>query len=99
MPPTLVGAAHLLFADRENGVPSQEAVRRTVEAVVGGRSWWGSRAGGPPGRGIRGDPGCPPESARSNQAPAPLNNVMTASGPVLTVAPMPRRRLQRPSKL
>jgi AcrR family transcriptional regulator len=33
--PTLVGAAHLLFADRENGVPSQEAVRRTVEAVVG----------------------------------------------------------------
>ncbi|MFI6662539.1 TetR/AcrR family transcriptional regulator [Streptomyces sp. NPDC050523] len=34
--PTLLGAAHLLFADRESGAPEREAVRRTVTAVVAG---------------------------------------------------------------
>ncbi|MCC3773383.1 TetR/AcrR family transcriptional regulator [Streptomyces sp. UNOB3_S3] len=34
--PTLVGAAHLLFADRESGPPDPEAVRRTVATVVAG---------------------------------------------------------------
>ncbi|MFF9621662.1 TetR/AcrR family transcriptional regulator [Streptomyces griseosporeus] len=34
--PTLTGAAHLLFADREGGTPGEEAVRRVVDAVVGG---------------------------------------------------------------
>lgn len=32
--PTLLGAAHLLFADRESGAPDRETVRRTVGAVV-----------------------------------------------------------------
>ncbi|MGW1216831.1 TetR family transcriptional regulator [Streptomyces sp. NPDC002499] len=34
--PTLLGAAHLLFADREAGPPERAAVRRTVTAVVAG---------------------------------------------------------------
>lgn len=34
--PTLLGAAHLLFADREAGPPDRAAVRRTVTAVVAG---------------------------------------------------------------
>ncbi|MFF4226711.1 TetR family transcriptional regulator [Streptomyces abikoensis] len=34
--PTLIGAAHLLFADRENAPPDPEAVRRTVATVVAG---------------------------------------------------------------
>lgn len=34
--PTLVGAAHLLFADRTSPPPPAAAVRRTVTAVVGG---------------------------------------------------------------
>jgi len=34
--PTLLGAAHLLYADREAGSPDTEAVRRVVTAVVAG---------------------------------------------------------------
>lgn len=34
--PTLVGAAHLLFADRTGPAPTAEAVRRVVVTVVGG---------------------------------------------------------------
>lgn len=34
--PTLIGAAHLLFADRTGPPPSPEDVRRTVGAVVAG---------------------------------------------------------------
>ncbi|MFF4160276.1 TetR/AcrR family transcriptional regulator [Streptomyces sp. NPDC001678] len=34
--PTLIGAAHLLFADRGGAPPDPEAVRRTVAAVVAG---------------------------------------------------------------
>ncbi|MGY6026957.1 TetR/AcrR family transcriptional regulator [Streptomyces spinosirectus] len=34
--PTLLGAAHLLYADRESGAPDRETVRRTVTAVVAG---------------------------------------------------------------
>ncbi|MFR0358896.1 TetR/AcrR family transcriptional regulator [Streptomyces sediminimaris] len=34
--PTLLGAAHLLHADREAGAPDRETVRRTVTAVVAG---------------------------------------------------------------
>ncbi|MGW3289394.1 TetR/AcrR family transcriptional regulator [Streptomyces sp. NPDC001002] len=34
--PILLGAAHLLFADREAGPPERAAVRRTVTAVVAG---------------------------------------------------------------
>ncbi|MFE7173376.1 TetR/AcrR family transcriptional regulator [Streptomyces sp. NPDC057616] len=34
--PTLLGAAHLLFADREAGPPDTETVRRTVAAVTAG---------------------------------------------------------------
>ena len=33
--PTLIGAGHLLFADREGPAPETEAVRRTVAAIVG----------------------------------------------------------------
>ncbi|OIJ66394.1 TetR/AcrR family transcriptional regulator [Streptomyces mangrovisoli] len=33
--PTLIGAGHLLFADRTGTPPDAEAVRRTVTAVVG----------------------------------------------------------------
>ncbi|MEU3373920.1 helix-turn-helix domain-containing protein [Streptomyces sp. NPDC006660] len=33
--PTLIGAGHLLFADREGPAPDTGAVRRTVAAVVG----------------------------------------------------------------
>ncbi|MFI0741072.1 TetR/AcrR family transcriptional regulator [Streptomyces sp. NPDC021100] len=34
--PTLIGAAHLLFADRTGPPPGADAVRRTVGAVLGG---------------------------------------------------------------
>ncbi|MFG2379187.1 TetR/AcrR family transcriptional regulator [Streptomyces sp. NPDC048504] len=34
--PTLLGAGHLLFADREAGPPERETVHRTVTAVVAG---------------------------------------------------------------
>nr|WP_211228625.1 helix-turn-helix domain-containing protein [Glycomyces tenuis] len=34
--PTLIGSAHLLFADRQSAPPEPEAVRRAVAAVVGG---------------------------------------------------------------
>ncbi|MEU5125221.1 TetR/AcrR family transcriptional regulator [Streptomyces mobaraensis] len=34
--PTLIGAAHLLFADRTGPTTGADAVRRTVAAVVGG---------------------------------------------------------------
>jgi AcrR family transcriptional regulator len=34
--PTLVGAAHLLFADRESAPPDTEAVRRVVGTVLSG---------------------------------------------------------------
>ncbi|WP_188197839.1 TetR/AcrR family transcriptional regulator [Nonomuraea sp. SYSU D8015] len=34
--PTLIGAGHLLFADRQGGPPETEAVRKMVTAVVGG---------------------------------------------------------------
>lgn len=34
--PTLTGAAHLLFADRAGGAPGEGAVRKVVDAVVGG---------------------------------------------------------------
>jgi hypothetical protein len=34
--PTLLGAAHLLFADRESGAPDRERVRGAVTAVVAG---------------------------------------------------------------
>lgn len=34
--PTLTGAAHLLFASREDGAPGEGAVRKVVDAVVGG---------------------------------------------------------------
>ncbi|MEV0641866.1 TetR family transcriptional regulator [Streptomyces sp. NPDC050619] len=34
--PTLIGAAHLLFADRESGPPDAGAVRKVVRTVVGG---------------------------------------------------------------
>ena len=33
---TLIGAGHLLFADREAGPPETRAVRRVVTAVIGG---------------------------------------------------------------
>lgn len=33
---TLIGAGHLLFADRESGVPDAEAVRKVVVTVIGG---------------------------------------------------------------
>jgi AcrR family transcriptional regulator len=33
---TLIGAGHLLFADRESGVPDAEAVRKLVVTVIGG---------------------------------------------------------------
>ncbi|MEU9173539.1 hypothetical protein AB0D34_38205 [Streptomyces sp. NPDC048420] len=32
--PTLIGAAHLLFADAEGAAPTDEEVRRVVAAVV-----------------------------------------------------------------
>lgn len=32
--PTLIGAAHLLFADRESGAPDAEAVRKVVVTVL-----------------------------------------------------------------
>ncbi|MFJ9152246.1 hypothetical protein ACIRP7_30245 [Streptomyces sp. NPDC102270] len=32
--PTLIGAAHLLFADAEGAVPKGEEARRVVAAVV-----------------------------------------------------------------
>lgn len=34
--PTLIGAGHLLFADREGGRPGAAAIRRAVSAVIGG---------------------------------------------------------------
>jgi AcrR family transcriptional regulator len=34
--PTLIGAAHLLFADRHGPAPDADAVRRVVTTVVGG---------------------------------------------------------------
>jgi AcrR family transcriptional regulator len=34
--PTLIGAGHLLFADRKTAPPDEAAVRRMVTAVVGG---------------------------------------------------------------
>jgi AcrR family transcriptional regulator len=34
--PTLIGAGHLLFADREAGPPETGAVRRVVTTVIGG---------------------------------------------------------------
>ncbi|MGH3320076.1 MAG: TetR/AcrR family transcriptional regulator [Streptosporangiaceae bacterium] len=34
--PTLIGAAHLLFADREGGPPEAEAVRKVVTTVIAG---------------------------------------------------------------
>jgi hypothetical protein len=34
--PTLIGAGHLLFADRESGPPDAEAVRKVVITVIGG---------------------------------------------------------------
>ena len=34
--PTLLGAAHLLFADRTSGAPELEAVRKVVTAVIAG---------------------------------------------------------------
>ncbi|GGL08264.1 TetR family transcriptional regulator [Sphaerisporangium melleum] len=34
--PTLIGAAHLLFADRDSTPPQDGAVRRTVDTVVAG---------------------------------------------------------------
>ncbi|CAM03485.1 TetR family transcriptional regulator [Saccharopolyspora erythraea NRRL 2338] len=34
--PTLIGAAHLLFADRESGPPEAEALRRVVTTVLAG---------------------------------------------------------------
>jgi AcrR family transcriptional regulator len=34
--PTLIGAAHLLFADRKGAPPDAEAVRRVVTTVIGG---------------------------------------------------------------
>jgi hypothetical protein len=34
--PTLIGAGHLLFADRTEPPPDTEAVRRMVAAVLGG---------------------------------------------------------------
>lgn len=34
--PTLIGAGHLLFADREAGPPEDGAVRKMVDAVIGG---------------------------------------------------------------
>ncbi|WP_240134930.1 TetR/AcrR family transcriptional regulator [Streptomyces sp. MUM 178J] len=34
--PTLIGAAHLLFADREGAPPQDDAVRKVVSAVVAG---------------------------------------------------------------
>ncbi|OLF13101.1 TetR family transcriptional regulator [Actinophytocola xinjiangensis] len=33
--PTLIGASHLLFADRTTGQPTADAVRRTVATVIG----------------------------------------------------------------
>ncbi|MGI5347091.1 TetR family transcriptional regulator [Streptomyces sp. CA-250714] len=36
--PTLIGAAHLLFADRHSAPPQTEAVRRTVTTVLSGVS-------------------------------------------------------------
>jgi AcrR family transcriptional regulator len=34
--PMLIGAAHLLFADRESAAPDAQSVRKVVTAVVGG---------------------------------------------------------------
>jgi hypothetical protein len=34
--PTLIGAAHLLFADRKGTPPEAEAVRKVVTTVIGG---------------------------------------------------------------
>jgi hypothetical protein len=34
--PTLIGAGHLLFADREGGPPEPGAVRKIVTTVIGG---------------------------------------------------------------
>ena len=34
--PTLIGAGHLLFADRQSGLPSPDAVRRMVATVLAG---------------------------------------------------------------
>ena len=34
--PTLIGSAHLLFADRQSAPPEPEAVRKSVAAVIGG---------------------------------------------------------------
>ncbi|MFC0432782.1 TetR/AcrR family transcriptional regulator [Kutzneria buriramensis] len=34
--PTLIGAGHLIFADRESGPPSEDAVRRMVRTVLAG---------------------------------------------------------------
>ncbi len=34
--PTLIGAAHLLFADRTGAPPEAEAVARVVTTVIGG---------------------------------------------------------------
>jgi AcrR family transcriptional regulator len=34
--PTLIGAGHLLFADREGGPPDTQSVRRVVSAVIAG---------------------------------------------------------------
>ena len=34
--PTLIGAGHLLFTDRESGRPDDEAVRKMVLTVIGG---------------------------------------------------------------
>ena len=34
--PTLIGAGHLLFADRQSGLPSPDAVRRMVVTVLAG---------------------------------------------------------------
>jgi len=36
--PTLIGAAHLLFADRKSAPPEADAVRRMVDTVIGPRS-------------------------------------------------------------
>lgn len=34
--PTLIGAGHLLFADREGGPPGDGAVRKVVTTVIAG---------------------------------------------------------------
>ncbi|HEX6498787.1 MAG TPA: TetR/AcrR family transcriptional regulator [Micromonosporaceae bacterium] len=43
--PTLIGAGHLLFADRTGAPPDAEAVRTMVGAVIGGVLRSGDRAG------------------------------------------------------